>query len=123
VLWEGYLELFDAGELTGENFFAIASGLFLVERTITFVGHVASRVLIYAALARRDFVPAAVAVAIFWLCDGGAVYGGLAGWRWDDPWVLAGFDAYLAVLGIIEAAAAWCFSRRIPWKVAPGRAR
>jgi hypothetical protein len=116
VLWEGFLELYDAGEFTRANFFAIASGLFLVERTITFVGHVASRVLIYAALVRRDFVPAAVAVIVFLLCDGGAVYGGLAGWRWDDPWVLVGFDVYLATLGILEAVAAWYFGRDLARK-------
>jgi hypothetical protein len=117
VLWEGSLELIDVGELTWDNFLAFANGLFLIERTITLIGHTASRVLIYAALVRRQALPAVVAVMLFWLCDGAAVYGGLAGWQWDDPWILVGFDSFLAIVGIIEAAAAWYFSQEVSPKV------
>lgn len=114
VLWtlfEAALELDEAGELTVANLLAVASVPFLFERGITLVSHTASRVLIWAALTRRRLRPAAIALALFALCDGVAACGAMAGWDWEDPRVVVGFDLFLAALALIETAAAWRFCR------------
>jgi hypothetical protein len=115
VLWEGSLELIDSGDFTGPNALAMASGPLLLERAITLISHTASRLLVYISVVRRYVLPAAIAVALFALCDGVAVYGGLAGWRWEHATVRYGFNAFLAALAAVEMGAAWFFSRRILW--------
>jgi len=115
VLWEGTLELVDRGELTRANVLALASGPLLIERAVTLVSHTASRVLVYIALVRRWVFPAALAVGLFALCDGVAAYGGIAGWRWQDLWVRAGFNLFLVAVAALEVLAAWRFGRAVPW--------
>jgi hypothetical protein len=119
ALGEGFLELADARALTLANTLAIASGWFLLERALTLVSHTADRLLVYAALARCRPLPAVVAVGLFTLCDGVASYGVLAGWDWENPLIRAGITLFLAALAVVEVLAAWCFGRRVAWRVIP----
>ena len=91
---------------------------FLLERAITLVGHVSSRVLVYVALRARWPLPAAVAVLLFTCVDGVASYGHAAGWDWERVALRAGLILFLAVTGTFEAAVAWW-----AWRTARERGR
>jgi hypothetical protein len=96
----------------------LACLFYLVERAVTLVGHVASRVLVYVSLQARWLLPAGLAVAIFACVDGVASYGYTAEWDWDDVGVRALFMALITVLGTVEAGAAWLFWRRLSaWRM------
>lgn len=86
---------------------------FVLERGITLVGHVASRVLVYVALRHRALLPLAVALATFSIVDGVASYGWAAGWDWEDSATLGILYLFLIAVGAIEVAGAWWFWRKI----------
>jgi hypothetical protein len=85
---------------------------FLLERVLTLVGHVASRVLVYVALRARWLFPAVVAVLLFACVDGTAAYGAAAGLDWDSIAVRGRLTLFLAVVGAGEAVFAWWAWRR-----------
>jgi membrane protein YdbS with pleckstrin-like domain len=81
---------------------------FLLERAITLVGHVSSRVLVYVALRAKWLFPALMALILFASVDGVAAYGDIAGWEWSSIPGRGRFILFLAVVGAVEAAlAAW----------------
>jgi hypothetical protein len=109
VLGIGALEAVATGaEAAPASMPAAAAWLFfLLERALTLVGHVSSRVLVYVALRARWALPAALAVLLFACVDGVATYGHAAGWYWESTAVLGDMMVFLAVLGAVEAGAAW----------------
>jgi hypothetical protein len=116
VLFLGGLGLLE-GLGTEENVTAGPTGVlvwlnFMVERGLTLIGHVASRVLIYVAVHRRWWLPAAVALVTFTAVDGVASYGWAAEWNWDDSRVLGFFYLFLATVAVVEVVLAWWFWRR-----------
>ncbi|MHC4108761.1 MAG: hypothetical protein ACYS6Z_17790 [Planctomycetota bacterium] len=90
---------------------------FLLERAITLVGHVSSRVLVYVALRARWLFPAAVAVLLFACVDGVTAQGEAAGWDWKSVAGRGRFILFLAIAGAVEAALAWW-----AWRTARARA-
>lgn len=98
--------------------------LVLAERAITLVGHVASRVLVYEAVAGGRPLAGIVALVLFVAVDGTATHGSNAGWEWKDPAVHGGFLAFCAVVGAIEvlvARALWRPATPSPPGAAPAR--
>jgi len=93
---------------------ALACFFFLLERAVTLVGHVASRVLVYESLQSRRLLPAGVAVATFACVDGTTAYGEVAGWAWNDAALRAWFMGFIIVVGAIEVLAARVFWDPLP---------
>jgi len=108
----------EADAPTGSMPVAAALLFFLLERAITLVGHVSSRVLLYVALRARWPLPAVVAVLSFTCVDGVASYGHAAGWDWDRAAVRVGLLLFVALVGAFEAAVAWW-----AWRTARERGR
>ncbi len=78
----------------------------VVERSITLVGHTASRGLVWAAFVSPVWWPAPLfGFATFALVDGVAVYGSAQKWKWADPRLLRRWLSFMGLLGLIEAAA------------------
>jgi len=94
---------------------------FFVERTLAMIGHVASRVLVHVALRLRNILPALITVFIFASVDGVASYGWAAGWNWEAARVLVPVLGFIAIMGGLEAWAAWWFWRKTGLRWAPVR--
>jgi len=85
----------------------VACLAFGIERSVTMVGHVASRVLVHVSLRVRRLLPALIAMGAFATVDGVAATGSEAGWNWDAPQVLFPFLGFVTLVGGLEAWAAW----------------
>jgi hypothetical protein len=92
--------------------FAFVGAFFLLERLLTMIGHIASRVLLYVGLREKWSLPLLVSVALFSLVDGTVIYGAMANWDWSDAGLLTRFYLFLAATGGFEVAAAWWFGRK-----------
>jgi uncharacterized membrane protein YhfC len=90
--------------------FTPVGGMFVLERTLTLIGHTASRFLIYSSLVRRRLLPALLATVLFAAVDGVASYGSSVGWDWTSPLVLARFYSFIAGIGVVEVLAARYFA-------------
>jgi hypothetical protein len=86
--------------------------LFLVERALTVVGHVSSRLIVFSALQRRSVGRFCIALLLFAVVDGVATYGWLSGWDWGDACLYGRFLGALAAWTALEAGIAWWFVRR-----------
>ncbi len=93
-----------------------------VERILSMIGHVASRVLVHVSFRIRRILPALIAMGVFASVDGIASYGWAAGWDWDSVRVLVLVLGFIAVMGGLEAWAAWWYWRRTDLRWAPVRA-
>jgi hypothetical protein len=117
---------FGAGIGAFEIFFTIGVGLLqgLAEPSpasfagrFAFIGHVASRLLIYASVARCQFLPAVIAFGTFAAIDGAASSGIAAGWDWNSDTTMTHYLTLAAIIGVLEAAAALYFARQMPqWR-------
>jgi hypothetical protein len=101
---------------------SFVDGFFLLERFLSLIGHVASRLLVYAG-AKRTRPLAGAAVLLFAAVDGAATYGITADWNWEDPVLLARFYAFVAGIGALEVLAAWRAAREVPWGPEPAPAK
>ena len=77
----------------------------IIERTSTYLGHIATRGLVWVGLQSWYFAPAvAMAIGTFGLVDGVAAFGQDAGWNWSDPFVCRRFQAFLIAVAVVETA-------------------
>jgi hypothetical protein len=125
VLWlwlEGALAV-DSPDPVPMPYWAVAAAA--SERPAALVAHTATRLLIFVAVRDRWLLPALIPIATFTLVDGAAIYGrDLAKWDWENPAVLAGFEAGHLVVTGVEALAAQYFwraaARRVPSSMGEG---
>ena len=96
---------------------------FFVERSLAMIVHVASRVLVHVALRIRNILPALIAVFTFASVDGLASYGWAAGWNWEAAHVLVPVLGFIAIMGGLEAWAAWWFWRKTDLHWLPDESR
>ena len=85
------------------------SGMFIIERALTLVGHTASRIIVYIAIVERWLLPAFCALAIFSFVDGFASYGVLAKWDWASPVIKKRLYVVLVITTILEVVLAYFF--------------
>ena len=96
---------------------AFIGGFFVWERVIAFCGHVASRLLIYLAVARRQWAPAVLTFVTFALIDGSASFGIASGWDWNSDQVMTRFLVFAGAVCLVEMAASCYFALRMPvWR-------
>jgi len=88
------------------------NGTFLFERILALAGHTASRVLVFIALQRKQWLPGAIALLTFSSIDGLAAYGVAAEWNWEDAAISFRFQITEAAIALLEAAAAVWSVRR-----------
>ena len=115
VLAEGSLELAETKALTLASFLDLASGQLLFERALSLLGHISSRLLVYASLSHRKLLPGLLAFILFALVDGTAAYGTLAQWNWSDSLIQTRFQWFIATVGGIEVLTAYYFGQSMPW--------
>ncbi|MHC4931953.1 MAG: hypothetical protein ACYTGV_07180 [Planctomycetota bacterium] len=101
VIGAAILAAKDEEGTTEEDPFVAWSGV--MERASTFLGHVATRGLIWVGVQDPKLMPALlIGLVTFSLVDGIAVYGTDAGWNWTEPRFCRRFQLFLAAVTAFE---------------------